>query len=126
MAGVGVPDRCDILPTLSKKKVIPAGATGMVCGCTLRVCLDNPDVSQVTFIGRSPAEIEHPKRRDAVQDGFMETAAIYYVRHDQDAARYCPGVYTGAVGLCKAALTAGQHEPNSVDPGCNRGHDAMK
>ena len=29
------------------------GATGMIGGCVLRICLENPDVSRVTVSGRS-------------------------------------------------------------------------
>ena len=43
------------------KKVILAGATGMVGGCALRVCLDDPGVSRVTVIGRRSTGVEHAK-----------------------------------------------------------------
>jgi hypothetical protein len=36
---------------LSGKKVILMGATGMVGGCALRTCIDDPDVSLVTVVG---------------------------------------------------------------------------
>ena len=32
--------------------MIITGATGMVGGCALKICLENPDVSKVTVIGR--------------------------------------------------------------------------
>ncbi len=38
---------------MSEKRVIITGATGMVGGCALQICLENPDVSLVTAIGRS-------------------------------------------------------------------------
>gem|GEM_PF-5395150 len=38
---------------MSEKRVIITGATGMVGGCALRICLNNPDVFMVTSIGRS-------------------------------------------------------------------------
>jgi hypothetical protein len=37
---------------MSEKRVIITGATGMVGGCALRICLENPDISLVTVIGR--------------------------------------------------------------------------
>jgi aspartate-semialdehyde dehydrogenase len=37
---------------MNEKRVVITGATGMVGGCALRLCLENPDVSQVTAIGR--------------------------------------------------------------------------
>ena len=39
--------------SMSEKRVIITGATGMVGGCALRICLNNPDVFMVTSIGRS-------------------------------------------------------------------------
>jgi hypothetical protein len=35
-----------------KKRGIITGAIGMVGGCALRICLENPDVSIVMVIGR--------------------------------------------------------------------------
>ncbi len=37
---------------MQKKRIIVLGATGMVGECTLRLCLDNPEVVQVTSIVR--------------------------------------------------------------------------
>jgi dihydrodipicolinate reductase len=51
---------------MSKLRVIITGATGMVGGCALRICLENPDVSLVTAIGRSPMEINNEKLREVI------------------------------------------------------------
>ncbi len=79
------------------KRIIITGATGMVGGCVLRLCLDKPDVANVTVIGRRPVDIEHAKLRDVLHDNFMDYSAVADAFQDNDAALYCLGVYTGAV-----------------------------
>ncbi len=82
---------------MSKKRVIITGATGMVGGCALRICLKNPDVSIVTAMGRRPTGINDQKLREVVIDDFSDYSAITDVLKNQDAALFCLGVYTGAV-----------------------------
>ena len=43
---------------MNKKRILITGATGMVGGCALHHCLEHPDVSMVTTIGR------HSRGRD--------------------------------------------------------------
>jgi len=82
---------------MSEKRVIITGATGMVGGCALRICLENPDVSLVTAIGRSRTGINHVRLREVVVDDFTDYSALIDSLKNQDAALYCLGVYTGAV-----------------------------
>ena len=82
---------------MTEKRVIITGATGMVGGCALRICLENPDVSQVTTIGRSPTGINNARLREVVVDDFSDYSAFSDVLENQDAALYCLGAYTGAV-----------------------------
>ena len=42
---------------MSEKRVVITGATGMVGGYVLRACLENPDVSLVTALGRNSTGI---------------------------------------------------------------------
>jgi uncharacterized protein YbjT (DUF2867 family) len=79
------------------KKVIITGATGMVGGCALRICLDNPDVSMVTVMGRSRTEINHTKLREVVVEDFTDYSAAADTLENQDVALFCLGAYTGAV-----------------------------
>jgi uncharacterized protein YbjT (DUF2867 family) len=79
------------------KKVIITGATGMVGGCALRICLDNPDVSMVTVMGRSRTEINHTKLREVVVEDFTDYSASADTLENQDVALFCLGAYTGAV-----------------------------
>ena len=56
---------------MNAKHVIITGATGVVGGCALRICPENPDVANITVIGRRPVGIEHSKLRDVVHYDFM-------------------------------------------------------
>ena len=82
---------------MSEKRVIITGATGMVGGCALRLCLENPDVSQVTVIGRSPTGINDAILREVVVDDFADYFALEDTLKNQDTALYYLGAYTGAV-----------------------------
>jgi uncharacterized protein YbjT (DUF2867 family) len=82
---------------MSEKRVIITGTTGMVGGCALRLCLENPDVSQVTVIGRSPTGINDAILREVVVDDFTDYSALEDTLKNQDTALYCLGAYTGAV-----------------------------
>ena len=79
------------------KRVIITGATGMVGGCALRICLDNPDVYLVTVIGRSRTGIHHTRLREVIVDDFRDYSALEAVLENQDVALFCLGAYTGAV-----------------------------
>ena len=82
---------------MSEKSVIITGATGMVGGCALRICLENPDVSLVTAIGRSRTGINDARLREVNVDDFNDYSALTDALENQDAALYCLGAYTGAV-----------------------------
>jgi uncharacterized protein YbjT (DUF2867 family) len=82
---------------MSEMRVIITGATGMVGGCALRICLENPDVSLVTVIGRSRTKINDARLREVVIDDFSDYSALTDSLENQDVALYCLGVYTGAV-----------------------------
>ena len=69
----------------------------MVGGCALRICLDNPDVSMVTVMGRSRTEINHTKLREVVVEDFTDYSASADTLENQDVATFCLGAYTGAV-----------------------------
>ena len=82
---------------MTDKKVIITGATGMVGGCALRICLENPNVSLVTVMGRSRTEINHTKLRDVVVEDFTDYSASAEMLENQDVALFCLGAYTGTV-----------------------------
>ena len=82
---------------MDEKRVIITGATGMVGGCALRICLENPDISLVTVIGRGQTEINHTKLNEVVVEDFTDYSALEKSLESQDAALFCLGAYTGAV-----------------------------
>ena len=82
---------------MSGKRVILVGATGMVGGCALRICLDDAEVSRVTVVGRRSTGVEHDKLREVIHDNFMDYAAVVDALEGHDVALFCLGVYTGAV-----------------------------
>ena len=82
---------------MSGKQIILTGATGMIGGCALRICLDDPDLSMVTVVGRRSTGVKHAKLREVLHDNFMDYTAIADALKNQDFALYCLGAYTGAV-----------------------------
>jgi uncharacterized protein YbjT (DUF2867 family) len=82
---------------MSGKQIIITGATGMVGGCALRICLDDPHVSKVTVVGRRSTEVKHAKLREVLHENFMDYSAVADTLKNQDVALYCLGAYTGAV-----------------------------
>jgi uncharacterized protein YbjT (DUF2867 family) len=79
------------------KRVVITGASGMVGGCALRICLESPVVSRVTAIGRRPTGISDTRLHEVVVDDFNDYSALPEALENQDAALYCLGAYTGAV-----------------------------
>ncbi|MBU2548406.1 MAG: hypothetical protein KKB20_08360 [Proteobacteria bacterium] len=82
---------------MSEKRVLIIGATGMVGGCALNICLEDPDVSRVTIVGRRGTGIEHNRLHEIPHDNFMDYSGIASSLGSHDVALYCLGAYTGAV-----------------------------
>jgi uncharacterized protein YbjT (DUF2867 family) len=82
---------------VGEQRVLLVGATGMVGGCALRLCLDHPDVAKVTVIGRRSTGIDHSKLTEFVHDDFLDFSGIAEVFARHDVALFCLGTYTGAV-----------------------------
>ena len=78
-------------------RAVITGATGMVGGIALSLCLDHPDVEEVTVIGRRAPDMEHDKLRSIVHADFTDLSAVSDALADQDFVLFCIGVYTGAV-----------------------------
>ena len=84
-------------PGPGQKRLVIAGATGMVGGYALRYALDHPAVERVTAIGRKKLGISHPKLDEVLHRDFADCSALTQALSGQDAAIFCLGTYTGSV-----------------------------
>jgi uncharacterized protein YbjT (DUF2867 family) len=80
-----------------RKRLVIAGATGMVGGYALRYALDHPAVGGATAIGRKPTGLRHPKLNEVLHQDFGDCSALSGALSGQDTAVFCLGTYTGAV-----------------------------
>lgn len=73
-------------------RVLLFGGTGMVGKGVLLECLDDPTVTSIHSIVRSPSGMEHPKLSEVVHGDFFDLSAIEEVLTGQDACFFCLGV----------------------------------
>jgi nucleoside-diphosphate-sugar epimerase len=83
------------------KNVIITGATGMIGGNVLNLCLKNIKVNQVTSISRRALPISHPKLKQVIHGDFLNFKSIENEFKNQDVSFYCLGAYTGSVSTEK-------------------------
>jgi uncharacterized protein YbjT (DUF2867 family) len=83
--------------TAAQKRLVIAGATGMVGGYALGYALDDPSVGRVTVIVRRKLGISHPKLNEVIHQDFADCSSLADALSAQDAAIFCLGAYTGAV-----------------------------
>jgi uncharacterized protein YbjT (DUF2867 family) len=81
----------------TQKRVVIAGATGMVGGYALRYALNHPAVERATAIGRRKLGISHSKLDEVLHRDFADCSALAETLSGQDAAVFCLGTYTGSV-----------------------------
>lgn len=81
-------------------KVILFGATGMVGQGVLRVCLGDPQVTEVLSVGRSPLAEQHPKLRELIVEDVGNLSPIGAELTDYDACFFCLGV--SSAGMSEA------------------------
>ena len=79
------------------KKVLIAGASGMVGSLVLQECLDSSEVDKVVSLVRRKSNLEHSKLQEVVIDNFSDYTAHQALFQNIDAAFFCIGVYTGQV-----------------------------
>jgi ribosomal protein S18 acetylase RimI-like enzyme len=79
------------------KKVLLTGATGMVGGIVLDLCLLHPEISEVVSLVRRTSGISHERLKEIVVSNFSAPDHEPEVYRNLDAVYYCQGVYTGAV-----------------------------
>ncbi|MEW5849070.1 MAG: NAD(P)H-binding protein [Myxococcota bacterium] len=81
-------------------KVILFGATGMVGQGALRACLQDPGVTSVLAVVRSPLGQTHAKLRELIHKDFTDYSAVEKELAGYDACFYCLGV--SSAGMSEA------------------------
>jgi nucleoside-diphosphate-sugar epimerase len=79
------------------KKVLIAGANGMIGQLVLQNCLNSDLVSSVITITRKPLAVQHPKLTAVIHNNFLNYTDIEDCFKNIDVCFYCIGVYTGQV-----------------------------
>lgn len=84
-------------------RVIIFGASGMIGAGTLIECLEDPRVTSVVAIGRTPTGVSHPKLREVRHTDFYDYSALTAEFAQSDACFFTLG--TSAVGMDEAAYS---------------------
>ena len=79
------------------KKVVIAGASGMIGNLVLEHCLAASEITKVTSLVRKKADNRHYKLKEVVIGNFADYATQTDLFQDVDMAFFCVGVYTGQV-----------------------------
>ncbi len=82
---------------LFMKRIIIAGASGMVGNLVLKKCLSISEVSEVISLVRKNSTFRHPKLKEVVLDDFSDYSTHKDLFLNIDAVFFCIGVYTGSV-----------------------------
>lgn len=82
---------------MSSKNILITGATGMIGGLILDLCIKSDEVSNITSLVRQPTELRHEKLSEIVIDDFLNLDHNAPCFEGIDTVFYCLGVYTGAV-----------------------------
>src|SRR5579862_4885350 len=83
--------------SMSEKRLVIVGASGMVGGYALRCALEDPRVGRITSIGRKKLGMSHPKLTEVLHRDFADCSALAETLLGQDAVVFCLGPYTGSV-----------------------------
>lgn len=79
------------------KKVLIAGASGMIGGIIQNLCIEDDRVNEIISIVRKPSDTKHPKLSEIVVKDFTDYEEHAHHFKNVDAAFFCIGVYTGSV-----------------------------
>ncbi len=79
------------------KNVVILGASGMVGGEVLKLCLANPEIDNVVAFVRKPLGIIHEKLQEIDHHDYTNFETVKTYLKYVDVCFFCIGVYTGAV-----------------------------
>jgi nucleoside-diphosphate-sugar epimerase len=82
---------------LSAKKILIAGASGMVGSHLLEICLQAEDVEKIYILSRKPSNVRHKKIQEILVDDFINYDKVVSKIEKIDVVFFCVGVYTGSV-----------------------------
>ncbi|NKI30510.1 NAD(P)H-binding protein [Croceivirga thetidis] len=80
-----------------KKKVVIAGASGMIGQLVLEQCLSSNEVTEMISLVRKTTETKNPKLKEVVIENFADYSGQDDTFKNVDTAFFCIGVYTGQV-----------------------------
>ena len=83
--------------SLFPKRILIAGASGMVGSHLLDICQQSEDVDTIYILSRKPSNIQHKKIREIIVNDFMNYDKVIPTMDKIDVVFFCVGVYTGAV-----------------------------
>lgn len=83
------------------KRIIIAGASGMIGSQILKKCLSSSEVSEVISLVRKRSFQVHPKLKEVIVSDFNNYKGSNSIFEHIDAAFFCIGVYTGQVSDVK-------------------------
>ncbi len=86
--------------TAKPLRVVITGASGMIGGGVLDVCLASDEIAQVITLGRSSPRAEHEKLVDVRHSDFTDFSAIEDRLTDVDACFWCLGI--SSAGMSEA------------------------
>nr|WP_299341198.1 NAD(P)H-binding protein [Allomuricauda sp.] len=79
------------------KRVLLAGASGMIGELILKECLSSSKVETIVSLVRRKSNLSHPKLQETIIDDFSDYSNHQVLFQNVDAAFFCIGVYTGQV-----------------------------
>lgn len=79
------------------KKILIAGASGMVGQLVLRKSLEDPEITEIITPVRTPLSPPHKKITEVIQEDFLNYTEWEKLLTKIDTVYYCVGVYTGTV-----------------------------
>jgi len=82
---------------LSAKKILIAGASGMVGSHLLEISLQAEDVEKIYILSRKPSNVRHKKIQEILVDDFINYDKVVSKIEKIDVVFFCVGVYTGSV-----------------------------
>lgn len=89
-------------------RVILFGATGMVGSGVLKSCLEDPSVSSVVSVGRSPTGVAHPKHTEIIHRDLFYLKPILPKLKGFDACLFALGV--SSAGMSEANYSRLTHD----------------